>query len=324
MKTSSKISLKFTLFTVVIVFFFGFGANMIFLHNWYGPAEAMLHAPGPRNQQMNKVLGRERGPQVEQFALISEEAKVVLESQWLRDIAKIGDRYFLFWQGPENVFITDVTHTIEAQENLLWIALYLLFIFAGLAYVVSLFFVKSALRSLHNLVDFAQHLDLDRLDQQIEIEGPDDDEIEILANTLNHSLQKLHVQAFSLKDFVAHASHELKTPLMAMSAEIDLAIKAKDFSSLHQVKIYLRSMNDLIEQLLLITKLESGGELTMKKEKIQHVVANMVEMVKKKYADKHLDRVVDIHEVLSKCHLSSFEMIVQNLLDNAAKYSQSG
>jgi signal transduction histidine kinase len=214
-----------------------------------------------------------------------------------------------------------VTYTVEAQITLFWTALYLLLIFAILAYFLSLLFVKSSLKTLNQLVAFAKNLHLDHLDQKISLEGPDDDEIKILADTLNISLSKLHQQTFALKDFVAHASHELKTPLMAMSSELDLAIKTKDISLLQKVKSYLKSMNSLIEQLLFITRLEDNVKLKLEQVKLDEVLFKIIEMMQKKYADKHLDWQIESSDISLPCHLPSLEMIVQNLLDNAAKYS---
>ncbi|MEI8008024.1 MAG: hypothetical protein WCI00_00835 [bacterium] len=42
-------------------------------------------------------------------------------------------------------------------------------------------------------------------------------------------MEKIHKQTLSLKDFVTNASHELKTPLMSMSTEIDYASKTKAY-----------------------------------------------------------------------------------------------
>lgn len=204
---------------------------------------------------------------------------------------------------PESVLVTDVTHAVDAQVDLLQIALMLLLGFAVLAYIVSLFFVKSSLRNLKKLVEFAQDLDLDNLNKKIDLPGPDHDEIKILANSLNTSFKKVHEQAFALKDFVAHASHELKTPLMAMSTELDLAMKTKDMSSLKTLKTYLLNMDDLIGQLLLITRLESDMKLSLKNEKVKPVVDTIVEMIDKKYAEKHLTWDIDVKNVSVLCHL---------------------
>lgn len=321
MKTSTGIGLKFTVFTIGVVLFFGVATNVMFFRSWYQSSVNFLEKPHPNSAQMQKILGRERGPMLDMFQLDSFESEQVLKNIVWKNIANVDDRYFLFVQKKHFLVLTDVTHAIDAQKTLLWSAVYLLVVFAFLAYILSLLFVKTALKRLNLLVDFAKDIHLDRLENKINIEGSTDDEINILAQALNRALAVLHQQAFALKDFVAHASHELKTPLMAISSEIDLATKTKDFSHLEKVKTYLKSTNALIEQLLLIAKLESNQHLDIKKHKVKEIVYRVFAMIEKKYVDKHLQWNLKVEDVDWLCHLPSFELILQNLLDNAGKYS---
>ena len=55
------------------------------------------------------------------------------------------------------------------------------------------------------------------------------DEINRLSLKFNETLEKINKQTLSLKDFVSNASHELKTPLMAISTEIDYIKKSKKY-----------------------------------------------------------------------------------------------
>jgi len=87
--------------------------------------------------------------------------------------------------------------------------------------------VKSSLSKLNDLVDHVKKLNVDNLHNKINIEGPKDDEINILAIKMNEALEKINKQTNSLKDFVSNASHEFKTPLMTINTEIDYAIKSK-------------------------------------------------------------------------------------------------
>ncbi|MEI7920214.1 MAG: hypothetical protein WCH65_09040 [bacterium] len=70
---------------------------------------------------------------------------------------------------------------------------------------------------------------IDNLDQKLAIDGHPHDEINRVSQKFNEVLEKIHKQTLSLKDFVTNASHELKTPLMSMSTEIDYATKTKNY-----------------------------------------------------------------------------------------------
>jgi len=67
------------------------------------------------------------------------------------------------------------------------------------------------------------------LDQKLTIDGHPHDEINRVSQKFNEVLEKIHNQTLSLKDFVTNASHELKTPLMSMSTEIDYTTKTKNY-----------------------------------------------------------------------------------------------
>jgi signal transduction histidine kinase len=67
------------------------------------------------------------------------------------------------------------------------------------------------------------------LNEKIEISGHPDDEINRVSQKFNEVFEKIHKQTLSLKDFITNASHELKTPLMSMSTEIDYATKTKKY-----------------------------------------------------------------------------------------------
>ena len=100
-------------------------------------------------------------------------------------------------------------------------------IFIVLIYLVSLYFVRSSLEKLNKLVGFVEKMDFEQIQKPLDFEAHPRDEIKLISNALNTSLDKLHRQFATLKDFTANASHELKTPLMMISSEIDLALKTK-------------------------------------------------------------------------------------------------
>jgi len=322
MKTSNKISLQFSLFTILIVFLFGITANLIFFKSRYQHSNNMLIMHAQQWQHMQRILGRDRGILVEEFPINSLESKLLAKSRIRRNISKIEERYFMVSKYNKTLIVIDVTEAIESQINLIKIAIYLIFGFAFLSYIFSIALVKNALKNLQHLVKFAKNLNLNQLDKHIEIPWPENDEIKILANTLNQSLQQLHQQAYTLKDFVAHASHELKTPLMAINTELDIGMKTKDLSTLPNIKKYIKNMNKLIQQLLLITQLEANNQFKTEKTNIAHNTQDIIKTLQKQYHHKKLQWTTTIDKNTSIiCNPSSREMILQNLIDNAAKYT---
>jgi signal transduction histidine kinase len=51
----------------------------------------------------------------------------------------------------------------------------------------------------------------------------------VVTEAINKAHASLHEQIEVIKRFVSHASHEMKTPLMIMQTDSELAIKAKNY-----------------------------------------------------------------------------------------------
>lgn len=88
-----------------------------------------------------------------------------------------------------------------------------------------------------------------------------DDEIGALARTLNEMLDRLEVAAARQRSFVADAAHELRTPLAALVASLDVARAHPDAYERDELVAELadevRRMQDLVADLLLLARLGS-------------------------------------------------------------------
>jgi signal transduction histidine kinase len=88
-----------------------------------------------------------------------------------------------------------------------------------------------------------------------------DDEIGALARTLNEMLDRLEVAAARQRSFVADAAHELRTPLAALGATLDVARAHPDAYERAELVADLadevRRMQDLVADLLLLARLGS-------------------------------------------------------------------
>lgn len=165
---------------------------------------------------------------------IMETAEVPYEAETLQElnhgkvfsnIAKIDDQYIMFSRVNDTIRVSNISRLVDAQRRMIIIFFVLLVIFSIGTYLISLLFVKSSLKNIKELVDYVEDLDIHTLHKPVPLSGPDDDEIRIIGATLQQTLTTIKEQTDSLKDFVTHASHELKTPLMSLSAVIDAGEK---------------------------------------------------------------------------------------------------
>ncbi len=129
------------------------------------------------------------------------------------------------------------------------------------------------------------------------------------------------------KQFIADSSHELKTPLSILSANVDvLEMEIGQNKWMSQMKLQTRRMNQLIHELLVLAKTEAKGANTVFAEfNLSHAILNTVlpfEVV----AFEHDRRIeCNIEENLScKGDEQSIKKMMEALLDNAVKYSNKG
>jgi signal transduction histidine kinase len=90
-------------------------------------------------------------------------------------------------------------------------------------FIAGLFFSKQALRPVSNMVENVKEITATNLDLRIN-EGNGKDEIAELAVTFNEMLNRLEKSFDAQKEFVSNVSHELRTLLTAMLAELQLTV----------------------------------------------------------------------------------------------------
>ena len=338
LKTSSKISLKFTLFTIVIVLIFGVLANLLFFRMRWRTLNIEVQWDKMVNKERMMKEPRQTPPQWQNepefkkrfvnhlsITLNSEEYQELQDNEILKWywISKLWNSYFYYHKMDDTVIVRDITPQIQSQKNLLITSIYLLIFSAILAYIVSLYFVKSSLRKLNDLVDYVKWLDLNNLEKKYEIVWPENDEINVLAMKINSATDKINKQTLALKDFISNASHELRTPLMSINSEIDYSLKSKEYKEwMENIKWEILNLNNLLDELVLISKLDADSEFKKSNKNISEVVSSVSKMIEKKYKDKWLKMELKCDDNVEKMvHNSSFEIIAKNLIENAFKYT---
>jgi two-component system, OmpR family, sensor histidine kinase ArlS len=305
------------------VLLFSLLANAIFFQSRYNKQQGQL-PPGAKPPAIQKmVLGKNRMQEVEIFTIDSPEGKMIRKSQRWKSIAKIDDTYFMYRRNGDDLIVTNVTPHMDVQKNLVWISLYLMLFFWALSYILSRFFVKTSLKKLNDLLWFLNTLHIDNLNEKIEITGHPDDEINRVSTKFNEALEKIHKQTLSLKDFVTNASHELKTPLMSMSTEIDYTSKTRNYEQgLDNLKHQLKWINQLLETLVTISRLEALETLSKEQTDISELTQTVVHDVEKIYQQKHILLTIHIqNDISKKIHKNSLNIIIKNILENAYKFT---
>ncbi|MDR3169389.1 MAG: HAMP domain-containing histidine kinase [Candidatus Peribacteria bacterium] len=134
-------------------------------------------------------------------------------------------------------------------------------------------------------------------------------------------MKKIQDQIQTLRDFIANASHELKTPLMVISTKVDLALKKKDYKErLLQIQSETNRISNLLETLLFITKLENTTQLEKVAVNLYDMLQDVVKGLEEKYQKNTINFRVEKTATV-QAHPRLLEIISKNLIENAYKHA---
>ena len=129
------------------------------------------------------------------------------------------------------------------------------------------------------------------------------------------------------KKFISIASHELRTPMAVISGYTELLIErdlpaTTQKESLHRIFRNTRALTKLVDDLLNVTRIQSGS-ITISPEPLifRDVVEEVLASIRLDYDGS--DFVIDTPPGLPLIHAdrSRLSQVMANLLENAVKYS---
>jgi two-component system, OmpR family, phosphate regulon sensor histidine kinase PhoR len=131
------------------------------------------------------------------------------------------------------------------------------------------------------------------------------------------------------RDFVANASHELKTPvsaIIASSEALQLAVERGDDSALRfagQIEGSARQLDRLVTDLLDLSRLERD-EPELDPLSLDHLVQEELERVRTVADEQGIDLNLQVAPAQVAGSRRDVAIAVRNLLDNAIRYTPSG
>lgn len=151
---------------------------------------------------------------------------------------------------------------------------------------------------------------------------PTFDEVAELARTLNGMLDRMAKGALRQREFVSDASHELRSPITAIRALVEVALthpeRMEPASVLHGVLAETTRLEALVADLLALARLDEGYARLSEEIDLDDIV----------FEDAARTRAVpvDMHGVTGLKvwgERKSLSHLVRNLLDNAARHAAS-
>ncbi|MGP0062204.1 MAG: ATP-binding protein [Isosphaeraceae bacterium] len=202
--------------------------------------------------------------------------------------------------------------------------------FLILAVAGGLFLSRQALRPVAESVRSARRLDAEKLSERLPRTGAGD-ELDELAATINGLLDRLAAYHAQVIRFTADASHELRSPLAAMRAAVEVALhRPREPDEYRDVLALLgeqcERLTALVNALLLLARADAG-EVLLAREAVDlaAMAREVAEMFEPLAEEKGVRLIADCHEPTRIVgDPPRLRQLVTNLLDNAIRFTEPG
>ncbi len=256
----------------------------IALYRPNGELLAMAGLPPPRFEPRRARTGWRRGPGGPNFTL------QLPDGRWL------------------------VARQVRERPNpILWIAAALGLV--ALAVAVGAYpIVRGLGRRLERLQAGVERLGGGDLSARVRVEGRD--EVAALAESFNRSAQRIEELVTAHRLLLANASHELRTPLARISVAAALLGDKADPKTRQSLKEDVAELDQLIEQVLLASRLEAIPELE------RHEPVDLLALAAEEAS--HYDLEATGQPVTVAGDRMLLRRLVRNLVENARRYGGAG
>ncbi len=132
------------------------------------------------------------------------------------------------------------------------------------------------------------------------------------------------------RDFVSNISHELRTPMGALSLLAETLAGETDLEVASRLAVRVQTealrLSDIMDDLLELSQIESNKASEQTLVAVQHVVSEAVSRVKPAADEKQVpvNAVIPALDLMVRADRRQLTTAVFNLLDNAVKYSDAG
>ena len=190
-------------------------------------------------------------------------------------------------------------------------------------------FSKQAFKPVSRINEEVQTINASNLSIRLD-EGNGMDELERLAATFNTMLDGLEASFKNQAEFIANASHELKTPLAVMIAESEYLL-SKD-KSVEEYKNhikknieYVHKFNDHLNNLLELARINRITSIEKHEVRLDEILYDAIKMIREKYPERKILTKIELpendKELIIIANYSLMVLAFINLLDNAVKFS---
>lgn len=193
--------------------------------------------------------------------------------------------------------------------------------------LVSYYVAGRILRPIREINSTAHEITEKTLDKRIPL-GRNRDELYELSSSLNSMFDRLQFSFIRQKEFIANASHELKTPITMLRLSLEEALQQDGLPEPYQQRVELQNktllrMNRLVKNLLDLSALELSETCNNENFSLNELIESVVEDFQPLIHGENINLMVQMDDACQvRADREKIKRICINLFDNAIKYNQ--
>ncbi|MGM0370839.1 MAG: ATP-binding protein [Bacillota bacterium] len=226
------------------------------------------------------------------------------------------------------VQVINLRHIRDGFFDILLVILIIINIVAILfSIVIGNYIAQKILQPIAEINQTAQSITINDLDKRIDTTGPND-ELKELAITFNEMIDRLQHSINKQKQFIADASHELRTPVSVIQGYIDMLDRwgTEDeevlAESIEAIQSETVGMKKMLEQLL---DLARGDRADYQFDKEKFALQDLIEEVYQELeliADNKQLQLEQNDTALINADIEAVKQTLRIIIDNAMKYTR--
>ena len=188
--------------------------------------------------------------------------------------------------------------------------------------IASFFLAKNSINPINKIIETAKNISASNLSLRIEHTASSVDELGKLRDTLNSLFERLEKHIKQISRFTDQASHQLMNPLTAIKTELEFILK-KD-RTIEQYKETLQLMQGQADKMISITKtlliIARADKAMTGYKNLFNVSRVLGNTITESFANSNINLNIQ-EDIYLKGDSEIFKLVVENLIDNAVKYS---
>jgi signal transduction histidine kinase len=214
----------------------------------------------------------------------------------------------------------------DAESRRLFIALAVALPLTALtSLVASRALTRRALAPLDRIVATAAEVGDGRLEARVAVDGKTPAEVARLSAALNQMLDRLERSHTAMRRFTEDAAHELRTPLAAARAELELALAANDAAQAAGALEKLGDLSRLVDDLLNLALADHEAlPLNLAPVDLRDIVNDVIALHQPAFDERGQTLRTELAPTPLVADAAWLRRAISNLVDNARRYTPSG